>query len=187
MPRRGSGWGVRQFLLVVHRWLGLMTAPAVLILAVTGLPLLWLTPSTARAIAGRIHTDFAMGRPGEFVVVGFTLATAIVIVCGLPLWWKRKIVAVRSGGSQQLMFDLHHTVGVFGFLFMLMSAVTGVLEQLPRQEQGLLSLVDPLHTARNGSFAVRLLYTAGLAAFIVQAATGCVMWWGRRRRGGFER
>ena len=175
---------VRHVVLVAHRWLGLSTAVVVSIVAATGAVLVWPTPSPSRRLADLLHGQLAMGRVGAWIVFGSTVAAVVVVLCGLLLWWKRKVVVVRTGaGWHQALSDLHHSLGVFGFLFMFMLALTGILMLAPRQDSGPLPVMVNLHTARGYPYVIKLVYTLGTMAFVIQAVTGLVMWWkpGRQR------
>lgn len=175
---------VRHVVLVAHRWLGLSTAVVLSIVAATGAVLVWPTPSPRRRLAGLLHEQLAMGRGGTWIVFGSTVVAVVVLLCGLLLWWKRRVVVVRRGaGWRQALFDLHHSLGVFGFLFMFMLALTGSIMLAPPQDGGLLPVMVNLHTARGYPYVIKLLYVLGTTAFVIQAVTGLVMWWkpGRQR------
>jgi uncharacterized iron-regulated membrane protein len=176
---------VRQMVLVAHRWLGLATAVFVSIAAASGGVLLWLTtPSPVRRVINRTHESLGLGPPGLVIVQSITALSIVVLLSGLILWWKRKILVVRTdAGWRQSLFDLHHLVGAIGFLFMLVLAGTAVSMVAPRPHRGVFAVLENLHEARNYPAAIKLVYLAGTLAFIVQAVSGVVMWWRGSRRG----
>jgi uncharacterized iron-regulated membrane protein len=193
MPTLGRGTrtlppGIRNFLLVTHRWLGLSSAVVLAIAGGTGALLAWpwwLTEEpVGRWVAARIHESLGLG----FFGLGFigywsvTIATGggvLLLFGGLVLWWRRKIATVRTNrGWQRGVFDLHHAVGAVGFAFMLLVASTGLGIVFLRPEDGVVfEVAFALHTTRGFHWTIKLLYLAGSLAFTLQVATGVAMWW----------
>src|SRR5579863_2666868 len=65
---------------------------------------------------------------GKSIMSWVGVAMLFILPSGLILWWKQKRIAVRPGSrSRPFWFDLHNTVGVFAFLFIMVSVVTGVM------------------------------------------------------------
>lgn len=63
--------------------------------------------------------------PGKKVVSWAGVAMLWLLVSGVYLWWPAKRVSIRGG--QRAWFDLHNTVGILSFVFLLMLAATGVM------------------------------------------------------------
>jgi len=93
------------------------------------------------------------------------------------LWWKQKTVAVRrDAGWRRAMFDLHHSLGVLGFLIMFLLAVTGIGMTATTEGGKANRVITRLHTTRGYPLPIKLLYTIGTTAFVIQGVTGLVMW-----------
>jgi uncharacterized iron-regulated membrane protein len=75
-----------------------------------------------------VHTRLDAGPVGEHVT-GFATAGLLVLsVSGIVLWWPRKTVRVRTGGSwKRTNVDLHHTVGFFSSVVIFVIALAGIL------------------------------------------------------------
>src|SRR5688572_1320801 len=105
----------RQLVLVTHRWLGLGSSGILAIVGLTGAFLI--TPGLPlRKIAGGLHEKLALGTPGAWIVTIATAAAVLLELGGCFLWWKQKLLRVRSGkGWRQALIDLHHVVGAVAF------------------------------------------------------------------------
>ena len=184
---------VREFFLKTHRWMGLGASVVLAVVGTTGVALIW--PGRlghwARTVS-RLHTRLLIGEPGEWLVITATVLSSLLILGGVYLWWKRKIVAVQlRQGWWRAVFDLHHSLGLLAAVIMLVLSLSGIglvlteveheegQEPPPRTEAGISTwkTVHDLHTGRNYGLPMRLLYAAGSFAFLVQSATGLVIWW----------
>lgn len=178
---------LRSVILASHRWMGLATAGVLSIVGSTGAFLIW--PSYWRLekvvkIAGRLHEELAMGQVGRWIVIYSTVVAVVILLGGVCLWWKRKIVAIETrAGWRRMLSDLHHSLGVLGFAMMLLIALTGVGMAVTSPDDGeLRRIIFELHTTKGYPFPVKLVYAAGTTAFLVQSVTGVVMWWGPKQK-----
>lgn len=65
---------------------------------------------------------------GKSIMSWVGVAMLFILPSGLILWWKQKQITIRAGSkSRPFWFDLHSMVGVFAFLFIMVSIVTGVI------------------------------------------------------------
>ena len=61
------------------------------------------------------------------VLGGSSIVLVFLVISGLYLWWPRKRIKIDlSGNVQRLSFDLHNVIGLFGSLFLLLFAITGI-------------------------------------------------------------
>ena len=182
---------MRRFFLVTHRWLGLAAAIVLAIAGVTGAILVW---NRSEALAF-FHTHLALGEFGEWLVNGSAIGFLLLAVGGFVLWWRRKIVWPKGGrGWWRYLFDLHHALGVLGLILTLVIAGSGIgimIEEEERdggqteapvptvteEEREKDDLLFQLHTARELPFPLQLLWAAASLSFVIQAASGFVMWW----------
>ena len=68
-----------------------------------------------RGLARRAHIfhETLMAKDLGNEVVGIVTSFAfLLVVTGIPLWWKRKIVTVGGGSWKRVVFDLHHATGI---------------------------------------------------------------------------
>ncbi len=184
---------VREFFLKTHRWMGLGASIVLAVVGFTGVLLIWpdRLGDYARTMS-RFHTRLLIGEPGEWLVITSTVLSSLLILGGVYLWWKRKIVAIEfRRGWWRLLFDLHHSLGLLATVLMLVLSLSGiglVLTEVEREagqeppprtpaEIATRKTVHDLHTGRNYSLPMKILYAAGSLGFLVQSATGFVMWW----------
>jgi uncharacterized iron-regulated membrane protein len=182
----------RQFLVVTHRWIGLGAAIVLLVAGGTGALLVWVQHTDGDTLT-RLHTRLLIGEPGEWLVITSTVAAVLLAVGGVILWWRRKIFTVRRDRSAwRTWFDLHHLVGIFGTIVMLLIAASGLglvlteeegEEQASHPVQTAPEVVDPvrrlvhdLHTGSPYPVPVRILYALGSLAFVMQSISGYKMW-----------
>ena len=175
----------RELVLVTHRWLGLSSSVVLAIVGLTGAGLIWPSASLLRRISGRLHEELGLGGLGFWLVVWATVAAVLLELGGVVLWWKRKALAVQTrSGWWRALADFHHPAGVILAPLMLILSVTGVGMAFvtPDNYPNLRDVIFRLHTTRDYSTFVKLLYLLGTLGFMVQGVTGVVMWWRRRRR-----
>jgi len=175
---------VRRFVLLTHRWMGLSTSVIAAVVGTTGALIIWFPQTNLlRRIAGKLHQDLALGGVGWWLVVLTTIIAVVLEIGGLILWWKRKSMTVRlTSGWKRALTDLHHPMGLLGWILMTILAVTGVGMSfvLPDDHPELRRIVADFHTARNFSLPVRIVYSIATLGFLVQAASGVAMWWKSR-------
>ena len=82
----------------------------------------------------QFHMNLLLGKKGE-VWVGYGNACLMfLIVTGVILWWKRKLLTVETSGSwKRINFDLHHISGIYSLVFLLVIVGTGLLMSFPNQ------------------------------------------------------
>ncbi|MGZ3765818.1 MAG: PepSY-associated TM helix domain-containing protein [Mucilaginibacter sp.] len=65
---------------------------------------------------------------GKLIMSWAGVILLIILPSGLVLWWKQKRLSIRSGGqSRQFWFDFHSVIGLFSFVFIMVSVITGVI------------------------------------------------------------
>ncbi len=174
---------VRQFVLVTHRWIGLVSSPILAIVGATGVLLMFNLEGLAiERYASALHERLAFGMVGHRIVLLATFAGILLELGGLALWWKRKtlIVAMRSGWWRAC-FDLHHLAGIVCLPLMLLGAATGLLMFMypPPENNELYRTLRQLHVGRF-PLPLRILYLLATLGFVVQGLTGSVIWWKRK-------
>lgn len=74
-----------------------------------------------------LHTRLLSGPTGSIVVVSFTIAALVLVITGLVVWWRDKIWRVHATASwKRINFDLHHALGVFAAIVLLLITATGI-------------------------------------------------------------
>jgi uncharacterized iron-regulated membrane protein len=64
---------------------------------------------------------------GKTIMTWAGVAMLFLAVSGLYLWWPLKRFAIGTqGGSRRVWFDVHNTVGILSFVFLLVAGITGV-------------------------------------------------------------
>jgi uncharacterized iron-regulated membrane protein len=87
-------------------------------------------PSTLQAMAQRLHrwhVGLTGGTIGKALVSIATLASLVLALSGLVLWWREKVWRVNTSASwKRVNFDLHHALGLFAAVAILIMTTTGV-------------------------------------------------------------
>lgn len=183
---------MRQFFLVTHRWVGIAAALILFFVGLTGVLLVW---SDGEGLA-YWHTHLGIGEPGEWLVNSATMASVFLIIGGIVLWWRRKIVRLeRSKGWWRFLFDLHHAFGIIAAVGMLVIALSGSGLMMTEgvERAATLPIGDPgrpaaeairlrewIRTAHTGGglmAGLGVLWALGSAGFVLQAVSGVLMWW----------
>jgi uncharacterized iron-regulated membrane protein len=175
---------LRGVVLWTHRWLGLLSGIVLILAGVTGAVLV--LPLSQPTIDWLIeaHMNLLAGTTGQWVVFAATVASVLLQIGGLYLWWPVKSLRVRTNrGWWRASYDFHNLVGVVALLVMLLLAATAVgrvffryvpmplaLEMLPRVN-------SRLHTAGGFPAPIKALYFVASMAFALQAVTGALVWW----------
>lgn len=188
---------MRRFLLVTHRWLGIGAAVVLVVVGLTGGILVYVrTPAITD-----LHTSLALGEPGRWLVNVATVVASLLVLGGVVLWWRRKIVKIAvAKGLWRLLFDLHHALGIIGGGLMLIIALSGtglmMTEQIgarlglavdhpdypTRAEVLTRKLIHTAHTGGSFSHALNVLWILASAGVAVQAVSGFWVWWRPGRR-----
>lgn len=183
---------MRRLFLVTHRWLGLAAALILAVAGVTGAILVW---NRSEALAF-FHTHLGLGEFGEWLVNGSAIVFLLLAIGGFVLWWRRKVFWPKGGrGWWRYLFDLHHALGVLGLVLTLLIAGSGIgimIEEEEREggeeavatapavseeEREKDDLLFQLHTAREFPAPLKVLWAVASLSFVIQAASGFVMWW----------
>ena len=85
-----------------------------------------------KGLARRAHVfhETLMVETFGHTVVGLVTSIAFLLVLsGIPLWWKRKIVSVGRGSWKRVVFDLHHSAGVLASIVLAAITFTGMWMQ----------------------------------------------------------
>lgn len=187
---------------MAHRWLGLAAAAVLLVVGGTGAVLMF--PLRPR-ILGSLHENLALGPVGRWIVNVATLASIVLVLSGVVLWWRAKLVRVTTGrGWRRVLHDLHHVAGAGAAVVMVLLAATGfglmaTSRAAPppgarragaaeaRRLEGPQPAADParrqrrlmhdLHTGRPYSLPVQVIYFLGSSMFVLQGVSGFTMWW----------
>ena len=79
----------------------------------------------------QLHLRLLIGNradTGKTIVSWAGVAVLFVLISGLYLWWPLKRVRIQTGATgRRFWFDIHNTVGVCSFLFLLALTFTGLM------------------------------------------------------------
>lgn len=76
----------------------------------------------------QLHIRLWMGDTGSYIMGVAGVVLVFLTASGLYLWWPLKRVTVATGKSwRRFNFDLHHAVGFYSSLFLLVLSLTGVI------------------------------------------------------------
>lgn len=74
-----------------------------------------------------LHTRLLGGRVGNAIVVAVTFVALFLVVSGVIVWWRDKVWRVNTSGSwKRTNFDLHHSLGIFSAVILLIITSTGL-------------------------------------------------------------
>ena len=74
-----------------------------------------------------LHTQLLGGRVGNAIVVAVTFGALFLVLSGIVVWWRDKLWRVnRSGSWKRTNFDLHHSLGIFSAVVLLIITSTGL-------------------------------------------------------------
>jgi uncharacterized iron-regulated membrane protein len=74
-----------------------------------------------------LHTQLLGGRVGNTIVVAVTFVALFLVVSGVVVWWREKLWRVKTSGSwKRTNFDLHHSLGIFSAVVLLIITSTGL-------------------------------------------------------------
>ena len=76
----------------------------------------------------QLHVRLLAGNTGEWIVDIATMLVLFLIPTGLYLWWDKKRLKVKlSRSMRRITWDVHNVLGVYGCLFLIALAITGLL------------------------------------------------------------
>ncbi len=121
-----------------------------------------------------LHVSLMASKVGGEIVGIATLAALLLVVTGIIIWWRDKLWRVRWSASwKRIVFDLHHSLGVFAALVLLVITTSGLfihyeslnslmarLDSSPRPEVP----SQPRASPGSGQISVDSLYRTSLAA-----------------------
>ena len=111
-----------RWVVVLHRWVSVVTAAFLLVAAVTGAWLLFVESPTV----AQVHVRLFAGTAGEWIVNVATAAVLFIVPTGVLLWWRRPRFAIRKGRTFfRTIYDLHNVLGFYAALFIVLLAATG--------------------------------------------------------------
>jgi len=74
------------------------------------------------------HTHLLAGKFGSAIVGWSSVVLLLLSISGLILWWRSKVFRINFQSSgPKFQYDLHSTIGVISFAFLLAFAWTGVV------------------------------------------------------------
>jgi uncharacterized iron-regulated membrane protein len=74
-----------------------------------------------------LHTQLLGGRVGNAIVVTVTFAALFLVLSGIVIWWRDKLWRVSTSGSwKRINFDLHHALGIWAAVLLLIITSTGL-------------------------------------------------------------
>jgi uncharacterized iron-regulated membrane protein len=74
-----------------------------------------------------LHTQLLGGRVGNAIVVAVTFVALFLVLSGVVVWWRDKLWRVNTSGSwKRINFDLHHALGIWAALVLLIITSTGL-------------------------------------------------------------
>lgn len=90
-----------------------------------------------------LHTRLVAGEAGVKFVGAVTLVTLLMALSGLYLWWPRKVLALTATASwRRTNLDLHHVLGFYSSLLMVVMCATGVIIAFEELTEPLLKRLD---------------------------------------------
>jgi uncharacterized iron-regulated membrane protein len=74
-----------------------------------------------------LHTQLLGGRVGASIVAGVTFVALFLVLSGVVVWWRDKLWRVNTSGSwKRTNFDLHHSLGIWAAVIVLIITSTGL-------------------------------------------------------------
>src|SRR5690348_9958402 len=74
-----------------------------------------------------LHTQLLGGRVGNVIVVAVTFVALFLVLSGIVIWWRDKLWRVNTSGSwKRTNFDLHHSLGIFSAVVLLIITSTAL-------------------------------------------------------------
>ena len=75
----------------------------------------------------RLHTDLLVRGAGGTVVALVTIASFLLLVTGIIVWWRDKLWRISWRASwKRIAYDLHHSLGIAAALVLLLVTASGI-------------------------------------------------------------
>jgi uncharacterized iron-regulated membrane protein len=103
-----------------------------------------------------LHDNLFVGSVGRIVNLFGAVATVLLAVTGLTIWWpglarwRRSLVLRRGVGWKRFVWDLHGVVGFWSFAFILVFGLSGIYLCAPEQIQAFADWLEPMTDANSG-------------------------------------
>jgi len=136
------------------------------------------------------HDNLLAGHTGRLVNGVGAVVVALMCITGAVLWWPgrtggwwRRMSLRRGVSGRRFIFDLHHMLGFWLFLFVALWAITGIYFAFPDlfvavSDEVIAPLVR-LHFGRAYGLPVKILWIVLGLLPCVLFITGALMWWNR--------
>ncbi len=109
---------------------------------------------TLLGLAGQVHVSLATGHIGRTIVRWSNLAALLVLISGLVLWWPEGRIQISAfDGSRKFWADLHKSLGLTSFPFLLIAAGTGALISF---EAPIRQMIQPAGAVDDAAFSLTL-------------------------------
>lgn len=195
---------LKPWLLKLHRWLGLASGAVLVVVCLTGAILAFEPQFEGPGdppvrppfflMMRHLHSRLLADEPGEWLVLGSTIAFVAILLFSIVLWWPKTMRGLRAHTTLGKIFgrgvalkrrnyDLHVVVGIFTLPFLLILAMTGLM------------LDGDLFTSEKYKWLIRALHFGtwrGMTTQVIACVasllgasfpiTGVIMWWPRWSR-----
>jgi len=80
-----------------------------------------------------LHVSLMASKIGSEVVAIITMSSFVLVLTGAIIWWRDKLWRVRWSASwKRILFDLHHSLGVFASVILIIVSASGLFIHYPR-------------------------------------------------------
>jgi uncharacterized iron-regulated membrane protein len=74
-----------------------------------------------------LHVSLMSGKIGGDIVGVVTALAFVLVLTGLIIWWRDKLWRIRWSASwKRIVFDMHHTLGVFAAIVLMIISLSGL-------------------------------------------------------------
>ena len=88
-----------------------------------------------------LHTQLLAGPIGSTIVVAVTFVALFLALSGVIIWWRDKVWRVNASASwKRINFDLHHSLGIFSAIVLLVITSTGIWVATPKVDDWMRTL-----------------------------------------------
>lgn len=135
---------MKNKILIIHRWLGIVFGIFIFILCLTGAILL-LSPGGHPGpdffeavkklhrwlflVPANPHGGMSVGR---FIMGASAIAMTLIVITGIYLWWPKSKVMLKNRlkvstnkGLRRFIYDCHVSLGIYAAVFLLLMSLTG--------------------------------------------------------------